>query len=332
MMPVSPQPPKRRRIANFQAGKESLIIRSGKRKHSRTGNNSYTSHSRADPSSSSSGDFPQLHASPFEFNPSLPLLDTPPASPAGDALTASAPLIDNILLNLHALTHRDDDDSEDALEGDAVEATNSVDHETDDFWDGEDVAMEDGVDPREGIVSDWNLLAEELIVEAEELGKISISDYDLDILRPFGMKIRNNLTAPSFDEMSYNFSKAGMKNLAKTRSHVWALSRFEAVKFACCINSCICYTGPYASLDECPKCGTSRLDLSGRARRRFSYIPLVPHLCALMSNRTYATQLQYRADEHAKTRKSGTITDIFDGLHYRSLLGERVVVGDRGDP
>jgi len=31
--------------------------------------------------------------------------------------------------------------------------------------------MEGDVDPREGIVSDWDLLAEEFIVEAEELGK-----------------------------------------------------------------------------------------------------------------------------------------------------------------
>jgi hypothetical protein len=35
--------------------------------------------------------------------------------------------------------------------------------------------MEGNVDPREGIVSDWNLLAEELIVEAEELGKFEHS-------------------------------------------------------------------------------------------------------------------------------------------------------------
>jgi hypothetical protein len=51
-----------------------------------------------------------------------------------------------------------------------------------------------------------------------------------------------------------------------------------------------------------------------------------------MSNPTYATQLQYRADEHAKTRRPGTITDIFDGLHYRALLGERVVVGGQMYP
>jgi hypothetical protein len=47
-----------------------------------------------------------------------------------------------------------------------------------------------------------------------------------------------------------------------------------------------------------------------------------------MSNRTYATNLQYRADGHAKTRRPKTTMDIFDGRHYRSLLEERVVVGD----
>jgi hypothetical protein len=163
-------------------------------------------------------------------------------------------------------------------------------------------------------------------------GQSSISDHDLDILRPFAMKIRNNLTASTFNEMAYNFSKSGMETLAKTRSHVRALSRFKPVEFACCINSCICYTGPYADLHECPKCKTSRLNESGQPRRIFSYMPLIPRLRALLSNRTCATRLQYRADEHAKARRSGTTADIFDGLHYRSLLGERVVVGGQSLP
>jgi len=46
-------------------------------------------------------------------------------------------------------------------------------------------------------------------------GKSSISDYDLDILHPFAMKIRNNLTTSTFHEMSYNFSKVGMESLTK---------------------------------------------------------------------------------------------------------------------
>ena len=357
----SPPSPKRCRIAHFQSGQESSIIRPDEQKQSRTDCNSSTSHSRINVDFASDHPAPQLRVPSFNSNTSLPSLDSPPASnllqSPGDALTeASGLCLDDILLNLHARTHRtvdqsDDEDSEGALEGDVVEAADAVDHETDGFWNGEDAAIDDDVDPREGIVSDWDLLAEEFIAEAEELGtfehsllqtrgslaflcsgELSISDHDLNILRPFRMKIRNNLTDSTYHEMFYNFSNAGMENLAKTRSHVRALSRFEPVKFACCINSCICYAGPYADLDECPKCETSRLTESGQPRRIFSYMPIIPRLRALMSNRTYATLLQYRADEHEKTHRPGTITDIFDGLHYRSLLEERVVVGDRTYP
>ena len=166
----SPPPPKRRRIAHFQAGQESSIVRPSKQKQSRTGNNSSTSDSRADASSSSRGN-PQLHASSFEFDPSLPFLDQSP-----ERTEAFRPSVDNVLLNLHAWTHRaidqsDEEDSDDALERDAAEAADSVNHEAEDFWNGEDVSLEGDVDPREGIISDWDLLAEEFIVEAEELGK-----------------------------------------------------------------------------------------------------------------------------------------------------------------
>ena len=122
-----------------------------------------------------------------------------------------------------------------------------------------------------------------------------------------------------------------MMDLDKTRSHVRMLSRFKPVQFACCVNSCICYTGPYADLDECPNCHTPRL-VSGRVRRTFSYMPLIPRLCALWSNRSYAARLLYRANEHQRTRVPRRTTDIFDGLHYLELLGEHVVVEDRRLP
>jgi len=95
------------------------------------------------------------------------------------------------------------------------------------------------------------------------LGKFSILGHDLDILHLFAIKMRNNLTTLAFDEMAYNFSKAGMLNFTKMRSHVQYLSHFKPVEFACCINSCICYAGPYAELEECLKCKTSHLDGSG---------------------------------------------------------------------
>ena len=123
-----------------------------------------------------------------------------------------------------------------------------------------------------------------------------------------------------------------MENLEKAQSHVWALSHFKPVEFSCCTNLCICYTGPYANLDKCPKCKTSCLNESGQARRTFSYMPLIPCLRALMLNCTYACCLQYWANEHTKTCMPGTTTDIFNGLHYYLLLGEHVVVEGRRLP
>jgi hypothetical protein len=51
-------------------------------------------------------------------------------------------------------------------------------------------------------------------------GESSILGHDLDILCPFTIKIKNNLTALTFHEMLYNFSKVGMESLAKMQSHV----------------------------------------------------------------------------------------------------------------
>jgi len=154
VQPESPPPPKRRRIAHIQAD---------------TG--------------SSSSDQPQLHTPSFDFSPSLPSLDPPAAldllqSPGDGRTIPSGRFFDDVLLSLHARTHRttdesDNEDSDDALEGDAAEAANTIDPGTDDSWDEEDV--EDEVDPREGIVSDWDTLAEEFIVEAERLGKFEVS-------------------------------------------------------------------------------------------------------------------------------------------------------------
>lgn len=131
------------------------------------------------------GGDPELPAPSFEFNPSLPLLDPPAASeplqsPEDVRPEASGRFINDILLTLHTQTHRttddsDEEDPEGALEGDAVEAANIINIETDDFRDGQDVDMEGDTDPREGVVSDWDILAEEFIVEAEELCKLGPS-------------------------------------------------------------------------------------------------------------------------------------------------------------
>ena len=136
-----------------------------------------TGHFQAD-ASSSSGGHPQFHAPSFEFNPSLPFLDVPEASdllqsPGYARTIPSGRVVDDILLNLYAWTHRgtdesDNEDSEGAPEGDATEAADSG---TGDLWNGDGIDVEEEEDPRGDVVSHWDILAEDFIAEAEEFGK-----------------------------------------------------------------------------------------------------------------------------------------------------------------
>jgi hypothetical protein len=85
--------------------------------------------------------------------------------------------INDVLLDLYAQTHQttnesNDEGSEDALKEGAVEATDSINPRTDN---GEDIDMEGKVDPHKGVISDWDILAEDFIVEAVELGKFEYS-------------------------------------------------------------------------------------------------------------------------------------------------------------
>jgi len=139
-------------------------------------------HCQADASPSSSGR-PQLHAPSFNSDLPLPFLDPPDdldlPQPPGDACTIpSCRFADNVLLDIHAWTHRnpdenndDDKDPEDTSEKDA----NSIDPGTGDSRNEEDVGMEDGVDPHEAIASLWDILTERFIVEAVEFGEFAHS-------------------------------------------------------------------------------------------------------------------------------------------------------------
>ena len=139
-----------------------------------------TGHFQADASSSSSG-YPQLYAPSFEFNPSLPFLDVPEASnllqsPGYACTIPSGHVVDDILLNIYAQTHQATDesnnkDSEDAPEGDATGAADSIGRGTGNLWNGEDIDTEEEEDPCGDVISHWDILAEDFIAEAKEFGK-----------------------------------------------------------------------------------------------------------------------------------------------------------------
>lgn len=127
------------------------------------------------------------------------------------------------------------------------------------------------------------------------------------------------------------------------RTRAKTLAGIEPKHYDCCVKSCVCYVGIYASLDTCPECKEPRfsgVDFQGKPhpRRQFTYIPFTQRLCDYLANESMAQSMQYRANH---THHPGTYTDIFDGKEYQTLCNTQITVngiflnsGDKyfGDP
>ena len=101
------------------------------------------------------------------------------------------------------------------------------------------------------------------------------------------------------------------------------LSEIEPVWYDCCVNSCLAYTGEYEALDCCPDCNATRFNDNGKPRRKFCYLPLIPRLQGYFQNPRMIERLSYR---HSYQYDPNNISDIFDSLHYQTLLKETVFV------
>lgn len=107
------------------------------------------------------------------------------------------------------------------------------------------------------------------------------------------------------------------------------LSGIEPQNIDCCIKSCIAFTRGYTDLEQCPFCGEHHYTSSGQARRKFSYLPIIPRLQAYFQNEAKVQLLLYR---HHFKPCPGTITNIFDGEWYHSLLDTPVTIDGVAQP
>ena len=73
---------------------------------------------------------------------------------------------------------------------------------------------------------------------------------------------------------------------------------------------------------KCPYCQEARYCTDGKARKKYTHIPIIPRLLSFVANRRIADQMQYRAREHHHT--PGKVHDVFDGTYYRSLRRQQV--------
>jgi len=57
--------------------------------------------------------------------------------------------------------------------------------------------------------------------------------------------------------------------------------------------------------------------VNGKAKKTFTYLPIIPHLVDLASNADFSSKMDYCVDY---CHIPGEINDIFDGTHYKKLL------------
>jgi hypothetical protein len=93
------------------------------------------------------------------------------------------------------------------------------------------------------------------------------------------------------------------------KKSVKEITGIENIETDMCQNSCVAYTGPFSTLEECPYCAEPRYvepstSRKRTARRRFSTIPLGPQLQAMYRSPESADRMNYRA------RKTKEIIDM----------------------
>jgi hypothetical protein len=150
---------------------------------------------------------------------------------------------------------------------------------------------------------------------------------DMKLIQFFALKVQDGLTDRTFQKIRYITSTESLKN---TQKRIQFLSGFQPVRYDCCRSSCVCYTGPYEALKQCPKCNSDRYKSDGTTPYSYlEYLPIIPRLRAMLGNFSYARKMQYRSNHKHDPRK---MTDIFDGTHYQLLQKTFVTIGDEELP
>jgi hypothetical protein len=120
-----------------------------------------------------------------------------------------------------------------------------------------------------------------------------------------------------------------LRSIKQLRSLACKLSGFTPKEIDCCINTCVAFTGYLKNMDKCPVCGEPRLDEKQKWRNTFSYLPLIPQLCALYTSPDIAKKMRYL---HQYQNPENSISDIFDGDRYKELRRKNVIVEGHTQP
>lgn len=156
----------------------------------------------------------------------------------------------------------------------------------------------------------------------------NLTRFELAICRVFAFVVRTQLSNEHYSMVPKawpEISDFHSKHTLRTKAQ--GLAGVQPLPFDCCIGSCVCFAGHYASLDKCPRCNEPRFEADShgtkKPRSRFFYIPLIPRLVAYLASTHVASEMQYRSQ---RQHTPGLLCDIFDGACYQTLRSAPVTI------
>jgi len=99
-----------------------------------------------------------------------------------------------------------------------------------------------------------------------------------------------------------HYPESELLSYAQTKNKIAQMSGITPLVHNMCINSCLAYTGPFATLETCPTCGESRYDQitltnsNGKVKKpqqEFHSMPIGPQLQALWRHSDSAASIRY---------------------------------------
>lgn len=173
-----------------------------------------------------------------------------------------------------------------------------------------------------------------------ELNDTTYSDDELyEAIEMLYWKLENNITDCAFANLPP--SKKPRLSLYLMKKWLNRHSGVTSVKYHCCVNSCVAYTGNLRNRNTCPYCSEPRYEQDEKPRKTYTYLPLIPRLVTQYTNFDRSKEFRYRAtfpaqrerEKCADVDRTAEImqiySDIFDGTHYKELVDKGLFQDER---
>jgi hypothetical protein len=149
----------------------------------------------------------------------------------------------------------------------------------------------------------------------------------------FDFLVRSQVSVDTYHSMQERFilkkNHTSLPSLKQLRTRMLALSGFKPRDYDCCVETCVCFSGPLANLTACPECNAPRKNAAGAPQNTFSYLSAIEQLRALYSCPETAEKMLYR---HRYKPDNSIMEDIMDGDRYNKMRRTHVTIDGTKQP